>query len=405
MTSPHPRPNPANKKPVDRLPRASGRHTAIRSGGSGSSGTRIAFLDGIRAIAITGVLIEHWWAHRLPYGLGGYLGVDLFFVLSGYIITTMLWRSGYQGSLGSQWLSFILKRARRLYPALAGLLIGAVIIYALVPTAPLSTSQVAGHAIVAGLQLYPAWFSAPRAPFLQTWSLAIEWYFYLVWPVALLACRNRGVSARTMMKGVTVVAATMYLASLALPADMFYATPPLRFAELLAGGALAFAFISTGDPRSMAPASWARAVLGPLAVGAIAVYVMLGPGVYGAGYRFVGVPLAVSSTCYLISAGAAGSTDAAIRLLSWRPIAFLGRISYSLYLWHLMITGLVTKDNLRLPGVARGAFEIGATFGLTLLSYVFLERPFTRSRSRVLMPDSPPPEPFERDALHAQSER
>src|SRR5438128_12084534 len=90
---------------------------------------RVDYLDGIRAIAIGSVVSVHWLSWYTQYLHGGYIGVDVFFVLSGFIITTMLWRTPLPGSLAAGWWSFIRRRVARLYPALLGLVVGAPIPY------------------------------------------------------------------------------------------------------------------------------------------------------------------------------------------------------------------------------------------------------------------------------------
>lgn len=363
-----------------------GRHTDADAR-SNTAAARIAYLDGIRAVAITGVLFEHWWVNRFPGGTGGYLGVDLFFVLSGYIITSMLWRSRDDGApLRARWARFIGRRVRRLYPALLGLLIGSIVLYASVSKTSLSTLQVSLHALVSAFQVYPLWFGAPRAPFLQTWSLAIEWYFYLLWPIALFVLKRRGVPARSMARGTAVAAVLIYLLSLPLAGDWFYGSPPPRFAELLAGSALGLALISRGQPA--ARPSRHPGAIGLVALAAIGMYFAVGPNAFGLGYRLVGLPLGVATTSYLIVAGAQvdGSSNLAIRLLSTRLVSLVGRMSYSLYLWHLAITGMVKKDALGLSASAMAGFELMATAALTVVSYLLLERPFTQARSESLRP-------------------
>ncbi|PZS30468.1 MAG: hypothetical protein DLM58_13685 [Pseudonocardiales bacterium] len=361
---------------------------------SNSSAARIAYLDGIRAVAITGVLIEHWWVNRFPGGTGGYLGVDLFFVLSGYIITSMLWRSRDRDApVRASWARFLYRRFRRLYPALLGLLVGSIVLYAVVPHTTLSTRQVSGHALISAFQVYPLWFGAPRAPFLQTWSLAIEWYFYLLWPLVLFYLKRRGTAARSMARGTVAAAIVIYLGSLALPGDWFYGSPPARFAELLAGSALGLYLIAREPQGPPDIGARPRAVLGLVALCALALYFMAGPNAFGPYFRFVGVPLAVATTGFLILAGVSngGQRDPAIRLLSMRWVALLGLMSYSLYLWHLAITGMFRKDALGLSEPVMALFELGATAALTVASYLLLERPFTKPRSDALQPGRPSP--------------
>ena len=102
---------------------------------------RFDYLDGIRALAIGAVLSLHWLSWYSPLFHGGSIGVDIFFVLSGFIITTMLWRARPPASLGRGWWVFIKRRVIRLYPALLGLVVVAIVLYAVTPAAPLSPAR------------------------------------------------------------------------------------------------------------------------------------------------------------------------------------------------------------------------------------------------------------------------
>jgi len=122
---------------VDRVSgaQAGANRPAIPTGLRSERGQRVAYLDGIRALAIGGVLVVHWIGTRSGFALGGYIGVDLFFVLSGYIISTMLWRGRPQGrSIAAQYRTFLRRRVVRLYPPLLAMVLGTITIYALLPT-------------------------------------------------------------------------------------------------------------------------------------------------------------------------------------------------------------------------------------------------------------------------------
>ena len=102
---------------------------------------RVDHLDGIRAIAITGVLSVHWAAKYLPVGVGGTVGVDIFFVLSGFIITTVLWNWRGEGSVGTQYAEFLRRRVRRLYPALLSLCLITPLVWLVWPGTPFSSRR------------------------------------------------------------------------------------------------------------------------------------------------------------------------------------------------------------------------------------------------------------------------
>jgi peptidoglycan/LPS O-acetylase OafA/YrhL len=352
---------------------------------------RFDYLDGIRGVAIGAVLALHWLSWYSPFLHGGSIGVDAFFVLSGFIITTMLWRSPLPSSLAAAWWGFVWRRAVRLYPALFGLVAVAIVLYAVTANAPLDPTEVGRRGLIALSQVSSVWsagqsgsfWSAALHPFGQTWSLAIEWYFYLLWPLVVLACRARGVDPRRLLTWSLVAAAALYLGSLPLDNFWFYFGPSARFAELLVGAALALRFQANDGPTKR----WSSATpTSAAALAAIALYVLLGPDADSPVYRYVGIPITVLATVTLIHAGYGGRGGPVFRLLSHPWLATVGRYSYSLYLWHIVPLLLLQKAGLDLPKPVLGLLAVGATVVLTVLSYRLLERPFLRPRSDVLHP-------------------
>ncbi len=354
-----------------------------------ASSGRFDYLDGLRALAIGAVLALHWLSWYSPFLHGGSIGVDIFFVLSGFIITTMLWRSPIPTSLAGAWWRFIKRRFIRLYPALLGLVLFTLLLFAVDPDAPLSLAAVAERgalALTQGTALWAAdstgglWLSSLH-PFAQTWSLALEWYFYLLWPLILLAARMRGATAKGLATGSLIVAAALYAFSLPMNVHWFYFGPTARFAELLAGAALALWFQAGAVPvRPLRFATPAAAI----ALAAIAAYCLLAPGAASPLYRYVGVPMTVVATVVLIYTGYRNQGGWVQRLLSHPWLAAVGRLSYSLYLWHLVPILLLERSSLPTP--VMGLLAVSATILLTLASYHFLERPFLRPRSDVLAP-------------------
>ena len=347
---------------------------------------RFDHLDGIRGVAILCVLALHWFSWYSPLFHGGSIGVDVFFVLSGFIITSLLWRST-QG-----WGSFLRRRALRLYPALIGLVVGSLVLTAVVPWAPWSLGDVADRGLLVLAQGSSIWAAGQHGsfwlpglqPFGQTWSLAVEWYFYLLWPGLVLLARRRGWSARAFTRGCLVAAASCYLVALPLPAAWFYFGPLSRVAELLVGAALIG--LVDGSPRRPLP-SW----LPLAALAGLAAYALLGPDGHSVLYRLVAVPLAVAAAVVLIQSGYAGDAGPVSRLLAHRWISGLGRVSYSLYLWHIVPFLLLADAPGRVPKVLLGVVAVAAAAALTALSYVLLERPFLKPRSDLLRPRTPSP--------------
>ena len=354
---------------------------------------RWSYLDGIRAVAIGCVLALHWLSWYSPLFHGGSVGVDVFFVLSGFIITTMLWRQPLVGTAGAGWIAFVRRRVVRLYPALLGLAAGAVLLYAVVPTAPLPAVEVARRAGLALAQTSSVWAALQHGglwvthlhPFGQTWSLAVEWYFYLLWPFAVLGARRRCWPARRLAFAALAATVVLYGGSLGLGTFWFYFGPSARFGEILAGAALALWFQARGVPtaplRFSTPASAA-------ALAAIACYALLGSDGDTALYRWVGVPVAVLATLVLIRNGYGDRGSPVSRLLGHPWLAAVGRHSYSLYLWHLLPL-LLLRSATSIPKPVAGLLAVAATVVLTVLSYRFLEQPFLRPRSDVLQPRRP----------------
>jgi peptidoglycan/LPS O-acetylase OafA/YrhL len=354
-----------------------------------SSG-RVDYLDGLRAVAILSVLALHWLVWYAPFFRGGAVGVDVFFVLSGFIITTMLWRSPVSGSLRGAYGSFVRRRITRLYPALLGLVLGCVLIYWLVPASGVAPDEVARRGLLALAQSTSVWGATQEGTFLVptlepfgiTWSLAVEWYFYLLWPLLLLGARRRGWTARRAAIVSLVVGTACYLLSLPLDPFWFYFGPSARFGEILAGCSLAL-WMQAGS--SDTPTARIPATVPWLALAVLCLYVLLGPESDSSMYRWVGVPLAVAATLVLIRSGYSAAGGPVHALLTSPALTYVGRLSYSLYLWHL-VPILVLEEVPGVPKPVLGVLALASTAALTLGSYYLLERPFLRSRSDVLLP-------------------
>lgn len=358
---------------------------------------RFDYLDGIRAVAIAAVLALHWFSWYVPLFHGGSVGVDVFFVLSGFIITTMLWATPLADGPSSWlrgWASFLRRRVVRLYPALAGLVVGCVLLYAVVPSAPDGPVEVARRGVLALTQASSVWAAGEHGslwlpaiePFGHTWSLAVEWYFYLLWPLVVLVARARGWSAAQLMRVSLAVAAAAYVLSLPLGTFAFYFGPSARSAELLVGAALALRFAAHGRPETPSRHSGLAAAT---ALAAVTAYAVLGRDGHDLLYRGVGIPVAVLATVALIHTGYAGSTGPVQRLLAHPWVATVGRHSYSLYLWHIVPFLLLAdaQQELGLPKPVLGLVAVTSAVALTVVSYRLLEQPFLRARSDVLKPE------------------
>jgi|GEM_PF-967710 len=353
--------------------------------GTQARSARIDYFDGIRAVAVLAVVAHHWVSTHHYAFQGGYIGVDVFFVLSGYIITKLLWRTALTpGRFGNarSWWQFIRRRARRLYPALLGMLVVCGSVYVLADgAAPLRT---AGDALIAAAQLSSiaqATGSADVGPYGITWSLAVEWYFYLIWPLILFALRRRGCSAGRAALAAGGLAVTAYLLSLPLGRDWFYYGPTARAGEILAGGAVAL-YLTDRPRHTETPARWSR-VASPLALGTIVVYAVAGPHWWNPLHRF-GLLLVVGATCCLLFLGPAVRSDPGYRLLTRPSMTQIGRVSYSVYLWHYVPVFLLPKHGALGGPPVQALLSVTWTVITAGASYRWLERPFLGGGSNVL---------------------
>jgi len=338
-------------------------------------------LQGLRAIAVILIVLYHAGVTGLS---GGYIGVDVFFVLSGYLITGLLVRE-LQGSGRVAVSSFYARRARRILPA-SFLVLGVTLAASAVILSPIhfaSTSKdVAAAALYVpnirfALEQTDYWHPTAVSPVLHFWSLGVEEQFYLIWPTfLLLAWRLSGRSSRGL--AFWVCAATMaslvlgILLTPARPTAAFYLLPT-RAWELGVGAILVFA---DGRFRTM-PASMSAvaAWTGLLMIGAAAV-------LFDSATAFPGVAalLPVVGTALLVAAGASERRAWPQPFLASRPMQFFGRISYSLYLWHwpLFVLGGIVAAAVT-PAV-RVPIEVGLAVLLAALTYQWVEDPLRTGR-------------------------
>ena len=371
---------------VDRVSgsRTGGDRPAIAVGPLSERRQRLEYLDGIRGLAIGGVLVVHWIGSRTLVGLGGYIGVDLFFVLSGYIISTMLWRSRPRGrSVAAQYRTFLWRRVVRLYPALVAMVLGTVTLCALLPSPRTRVADLLAPGFLALVQ--GSAFSVARghaSPFELTWSLSIEWMFYLVWPLAIVAARRAGIGARQVAAAVAIIAGAVYVVALFQSPNWFYFGPLARIPEMLIGGALALCVV---ESTNFSPLRHPRMAMGIalILIAATVEYVLAGPGVHSVLYRWFGLPLAVCTGLDLIWLGMR-TGDGLIKWLTWKPLTLLGRASYSIYLWNFVGFNLFVRPDVHEPlSVVALAMTLGA--GLAAISYRFVELPFMHSERFVLV--------------------
>ncbi len=341
-------------------------------------------LDGVRALAIAFVLCYHGSATLVP---GGYVGVDTFFVLSGFLITSILVRE--QANSGHiALLSFWARRARRLLPALV-VMVGAVLLWT--HFFARGDYQDLGSDARSVLFYFANWHfssgasyvdlgSAP-SPFLHTWSLAIEEQFYLVWPLLLLGAFKLGLSRAKLLTLTLLAAAGSAVLMVCLydpmrdPTAIYYNTAT-RAQALLIGAALAFVLAWWSHiVRRLGAKAWGSLA----AVGCVGLVVLSATMTIGGTFTYEG-GLTCAALCAAALVGGvtlAGSSFVS-RCLSLKPIRYVGRISYGVYLWHWPI--FVGLDGARtgLDGPALFLIRLVVTFTIAIASFHLIEMPIRR---------------------------
>lgn len=316
-------------------------------------------LDGLRGIAVLLVMAAH--AH-LPIGEGATVGVTLFFVLSGYLITTIL-RAEHHTTGLVNFRRFYARRARRLLPALAFLLIVVTAFLvntgqSLLPVA-LSAGYVSNIAAATGYD--PVWLK-------HTWTLSMEEQFYLAWPLLLaLVVRRRPVLILLLAASASAALRTGLWLNGATLARVYYG-PDVRVEAILIGCALAFVKIPTCHLKPAAALCFLALAVGCATTSMQQIVWFLTP-----------ATLAMA----VILAWAIHHEP---RFLAFRPLVGIGKISYGLYLWHFPAAVLV--QNLTASLVARTGMMVAFTFVMAILSWFLIERPFMRRSMTGASPQS-----------------
>ena len=341
----------------------------------------LAGLDGIRAVAVLGVIAFHVGA---GWAAGGLLGVGVFFVLSGYLITDLLvaeYRRHHKVDLRQFWL----RRARRLLPALFLMLVVVISWATLFARVQLVSLR---HDLPSAIAYYSNWwfiyqhvsyFSrfGPPAPFGHLWSLAIEEQFYLLWPLLLLAGLRLVRHRRNLIMIVlgAAVASAIEMAVLYVPFSdptRVYDGTDTRAFALLIGAALAIAW-----PRDLKVSELtdsARRVLE--AAGCVALIGILVLFAATSEYETFlyrgGMALCAGLSAVLIAVTIHPGTRFA-RLLGVPPLRWIGKRSYGIYLWSYPVIVLTTPNNS--PGALRAILDIAITFALAAASWRYIEEP------------------------------
>jgi peptidoglycan/LPS O-acetylase OafA/YrhL len=386
----------------------------------GARSARLAYrpdIDGLRAIAVLAVIAFHASPRFVP---GGFVGVDVFFVISGFLISGIVFDQLADGAFTFR--DFYARRIRRIFPALAVVLAACWMIgwFVLVQAEyrELERHIAGGAAFLSNLQLWgeSGYFDARSElkPLLHLWSLGVEEQFYLIWPPLLYWCTKRGLNVLTAMVAIVAVSFTMNVALVGTSAAAVFYLPHTRLWELLLGGLLAYverfrrhdvtlfvnrlvfdspdrhdaAFIANLKAcagltlvvlaiallgkNSAFPGWWFSVRAFHPAAAAVGLESMVYPGWWAT--------LPVVGTVLIVWAGADAWINRAV--LGWRPLVYIGLISYPLYLWHwpLLAFARIMESGEPSRGVRAGA--VALSFVLSILTYEAIERPIRRAVSR-----------------------
>lgn len=331
-----------------------------------------AEIDGMRAVAVVPVVLFH---ADVPGFSGGYLGVDVFFVISGFLITSIVARQVREGRFSVT--TFYERRARRLMPALFAML-AATMAFGVAVAPPRHLVELGESVLAVCLYVSNIVFwrridyfasDAELNPLLHTWSLSVEEQFYLLWPTTLLlAHRLRPTAMRWVVLLGMVLSFGLgeYLSHRS--SDAAFYLLPTRAWELLAGGALAL-FPEVRERARDGAVGEALPALGLVLVG----LPML---LYPVNMPLPGVWLLPTVVGTLLVLGWAGPGNRAGRLLAQGPIVHVGLLSYSLYLWHQPLLAYQRQLSVWRPDPLVTAGLIGLSVVLAQLSWRYVEAPF-----------------------------
>ncbi len=331
-------------------------------------------VDGLRAIAILLVVVYHAWPAALS---GGFVGVDVFFVISGFLITRLMLAELQAGTFSI--LAFFARRIRRLLPA-AAVMIAAVLAAGWMILLP-ETYRELGRSVVAALLMFAnvlfyrtaGYFSAPaeEKPLLHTWSLSVEDQFYLTWPLLLVLLAPRVPRPWLIAITLALLGASLSHAETKLGGDAdyaFYLLAP-RAWELLAGCLTALA------AQRLSFDNLTSAVLGTAGL----VLILASGLVLSPSKPFPGMsalPAVLGTVLVIVSGLGNDGVQGPARVLAWRPFVIVGLLSYSLYLWHWPVLSLGQFAASRPLTAIETLALVAMSFVLAALSWRFVELRF-----------------------------
>jgi peptidoglycan/LPS O-acetylase OafA/YrhL len=332
-------------------------------------------IDGLRAVAVGLVVLFHAWPKWLR---SGFIGVDVFFVISGFLITSIILKDLKQRAFTIR--GFYVRRIRRIFPALIAVVLAVLAFgwYVLLRQefAQLGTHVAAAAAFVSNLVLWSEagyWDNeSVTKPLLHLWSLGVEEQFYLVWPVMLALCFRVRFGILAFL-ALTLTGSFLYglHATFNHPAEAYF-SPVSRFWELASGGLVAYA-MTKKNPLFTKP--WLLSAIG-LALLVLGAVLIKGQSDFPGAWAL----LPVLGTCALIAAGNTPWINR--RLLGNRLLVKIGLVSYPFYLWHwpLLSFGYIIEGEKPDPSIK--AALVLAALALAFLTYHLIERPVQKAPNR-----------------------
>lgn len=330
-------------------------------------------IDGLRALAVLLVVFCHM---DIAFFTGGYIGVDVFFVISGFLITKIIYREMLNNNFSFQ--HFYTRRIKRLLPALIFVLIAACFAFSWI-LSPVDLQKFISSVVWVMLFVGNIYFwihhggyfggNAKEAPLLHTWSLAIEEQFYFIWPVVLLAILRFLPAKLLPWLVLFVLAVLVYLSEIALDISSAasYYLLPTRFFELLIGATLAIWW-----QRLPPPSVWLSSLISAMSL-LVIFYLAI---TLTEQSRFPGLnAFYVSIASALLIYCGQQRDNIVTRLLSIRPVVFIGLISYSLYLWHWPILVWFRYRGIELTSTLLIVLFVLMIF-CAWFSWRFVEKPF-----------------------------
>lgn len=341
-------------------------------------------LDGLRALAVLAVIAYHL---NLSWAPGGLLGVGVFFVLSGYLITDLLitkWDHSQRLDLKDFWIS----RVRRLLPAL---LIMIVIVVAWVTIFDRSYLGKLRGDVVASILYVSNWWNifhhvsyfesfGPPSPIGNLWSLAVEEQFYLIWPI-LLYLGIRYIPRKRILVGLVLAGAAVSALAMDFiyqpgtdPSRVYYGTDTRVFSMLIGAG---LALLWPSRKHSVQVPEKARLMLDLLGTtGLIGVLLMVGLTNQYDSFLYRGGMVLLSLFSAMLVAVLAHPASLIGKILGWGPLRWLGERSYGIYLWHYPVIILTSPTvDTGEPNILREVIQIAASIGIAALSWKYIENP------------------------------